>query len=185
MGFPREGALIEPNSIITLSANATDPSGDISKVEFFANYRLIGEGKLAKHNQYILDWKVDRSPYSIVAVVTNSVGVTTTSPPVTITVSKEPVVSLVDPSSRRPLVGPTNMSLEAIATQFEGSIKRVDFYANDKLIGSASDIDTQRFYVTWRGVIPGEYTLKAIAVNDVGVSASSKPVSIAVAKNKN
>lgn len=185
MGFPREGALIEPNSIITLSADAIDPSGDISKVEFFANDRLIGEGKLAKQNQYNLDWRVDRSIYSIVAVVTNSAGVTTTSPSVTVTVSKEPVVSLVDPSTRRPLIGPTNLSLEAIATQFEGSIRRVDFYANDKLIGSASDIDTKRFYVTWRGVTPGEYTLKAIAVNDLGVNVSSKTVNITVAKNRN
>ncbi len=185
MGFPREGALIEPNSIITLSADATDPSGDIAKVEFFANDRLIGAGKLAKQNQYTLDWKVDRSIYSIVAVVTNSVGVTTTSPPATVTVSKEPLVSLVDPSTRRPLIGPTNLSLEAMATQFEGSIKRVDFYANDKLIGSASDDATERFLVTWRGVTPGEYTLKAIAVNDLGVSVSSKTVDITVAKNRN
>jgi hypothetical protein len=183
MGFPRDGALIEPNSIITLSADAIDPSGDISKLEFFANDRLIGEGKLAKQNQYILDWKVNRSVYSIVAVVTNSVGVTTTSPSATVTVSKEPVVSIVDPATRGPLIGPTNMSLEAIATQFEGSIKRVDFYANDKLIGTASD--TKRFYVTWRGVAPGEYSLKAIAVNDLGVSVSSKTVTITVAKNRN
>lgn len=185
MGLPREGAVIEPNSIITLSADATDPSGDISKVEFFANDRLIGEGKLAKQNQYTLDWKVNRSIYSIVAVVTNSAGVTTTSLPATITVSKEPVVRLIDPSTRRPLIGPTNMSLEATATQFEGSIKRVDFYADDKLIGSASDIDTARFHVTWRGVTPGEYTLKAIAVNDLGISALSKTVNITVAKNRN
>jgi hypothetical protein len=185
MGLPREGAVIEPNSIITLSADATDPSGDISKVEFFANDRLIGEGKLAKQNQYTLDWKVNRSIYSIVAVVTNSAGVTTTSLPATITVSKEPLVRLIDPSTRRPLIGPTNLSLEAIATQFEGDIKRVDFYANDKLIGSASDSDTARFYFTWRGVTPGKYTLKAIAVNDLGISASSKTVNIAVAKNRN
>ena len=74
------------------------------------------------------------------------------------------------------------MNLEARATQFEGSIKRVDFYTNDKLIGSASDIDTERFYFTWRGVIPREYTLKAIAVNDLGVSGSSKTLNITVAK---
>jgi hypothetical protein len=120
-----------------------------------------------------------------VAVVTNSAGVTTTSLPATITVSKEPLVRLIDPSTRRQLIGPTNLSLEAIATQFEGDIKRVDFYANDKLIGSASDSDTARFYFTWRGVTPGKYTLKAIAVNDLGISASSKTVNIAVAKNRN
>jgi TonB family protein len=57
----------------------------------------------------------------------------------------------------------------------------VDFYANDKLIGSASDYRAERFYVTWREVTPGQYTLKAIAVNDLGVSASSKTVNITVA----
>jgi len=185
MGSPHDGALIEPNSIITLSADATDRAGDISKVEFFANDRLIGEGKLAKQNQYTLDWKVNRSTYSIVAVVTNSAGVTTTSPPATVTVSKEPLVSLVDPSTRRRLIGPTNLNLEAMATQIEGSIKRVDFYANNKLIGSASDDATERFHITWRGVTPGEYTLKAIAVNDLGVSVSSKTVDVTVAKNRN
>ena len=182
--FPREGPLIEPNSIITLSAEATDSSSDISKVEFFANDRLIGEGKLTKQNQYTLDWKVDRSIYSIVAVVTNSAGVTTTSSPVTVIISKAPVVSVVDPDIRR-LVGPTNLSLEATATQFEGSIKRIDFYANDKLIGSASDDVSERFLFTWRGVTPGEYKLKAIAVNDLGVSASSQTVAIKVSKNRN
>jgi len=58
MGFPREGALIEPNSIITLSADATDPSGDIAKVEFFANDRLIGAGKLANKTNILLIGKL-------------------------------------------------------------------------------------------------------------------------------
>jgi hypothetical protein len=58
----------------------------------------------------------------------------------------------------------------------------VDFYANGRLIGSASDIATDTFSFTWRNVPAGKHTLKAVAVDDLGVSETSKSITLSVEK---
>ena len=66
------------------------------------------------------------------------------------------------------------------ATQAQGQIRNIDFYANDRLLGSASDIGTDNFKFIWRNVQHGEYVLKAIAHNDLGVTKASEEVKINV-----
>lgn len=178
---PLNESVISPESNITLIATAKHPSGEISKVEFFANDQRIGEASFEGETKYRLIWKnVHRSTYSIVAVATDGSGVTTTSDPIRITVSGYPEVKLIEPSAETKLFGPTNLSIVAFATQLKGSITRVDFYANDKLLGSASDLATERFRFTWRGVQVGNYALRAVAVDDLGLTASSSLLRIQV-----
>jgi len=61
-------------------------------------------------------------------------------------------------------------------------IRRVDFYDNGVLLGSATDIATESFRFTWRNIPAGQHTLKAVAVDDLGVSESSKPITVNVQK---
>jgi hypothetical protein len=52
----------------------------------------------------------------------------------------------------------------------------VEFFANRKLIGSDSDIATNKFKITWRNVQEGEDELTAVATDHLGLTHSAKPV---------
>jgi uncharacterized repeat protein (TIGR01451 family) len=178
---PRANALIAPGSDLTLAAVATHPSGVINKLQFFANGRLLGEGSLSTANTYTFNWKgLQRGTYSISAIAIDGSGIPTLSTPVKFIVGKRPEVAIIEPTVRPKFLLSSNLSIAARATQVNGSIRRVDFYANNQLIGSASDIATETFRFIWRNVPVGNHTLKAVAINDLGLSETSKLVTLSV-----
>ena len=97
-----------------------------------------------------------------------------------IVVDKPPTVRIVGPASGTSFSAPSNIIVSVTATQSQGQIRKIDFYANDRLLGSASDISTDNFKFNWRDVQKGEYVLKAIAHNDLGVTNASEEVRINV-----
>lgn len=178
---PVAGSLIAPGSDVTISARASHPSGLINKVEFFANSESLGEGVLVGQNQYELRRnKIEGGIYSIIAVATDGSGITTTTAPVNVTVTKPPIVSIVNPSEGASFPSLYNINITAKASDPDGSIKKVDFYANDLLIGSASDVGTDRFMMTWRRLPDGVHSLTAVATDELGVTSRSNPVKISV-----
>jgi hypothetical protein len=103
--------------------------------------------------------------------------------PIKIAVGRRPTVSIISPTEgfRFPSQQ-TNLSIKVKAIQPEGKIAKVDFYANDELIGSAHDIATEQFFLTWRNVREGVYSLTAIATDGMGVTGKSQPVQITIEK---
>ncbi len=182
---PRSGSLFMPNSDLILDAKVTHPSGLVTKVEVFANEERLGEANAVGGDNYRFTWRsVSRSVYSLVFVATDGSGVTTSSSPVRIIVSRPPTVKMIKPSPSSSVDAPTNLTLSVTASQPQGRITRIDFYANDQLLGSASDVGTDQFSFTWRDVQPGEYALKAIAVDDLGATGTSEIVPVK-AKRRN
>ena len=181
---PSDGSLVEPASDLILNAKVTHASGLITRVGVFANDQRLGEASAVGEDKYRFTCKsVPRLVYSVVFVVTDGSGITTTSSPTRVIVSKPPVVKIIQPSRSQTFDAPTNLSLSVNATQPQGRITRVDFYANDQFLGSASDMGTDRFSFTWRDVQPGEYALKAIAVNDLGATGTSEVIVIRVGQS--
>ena len=169
--------------ILTLAALATHPSGVIKKLQFLANGRLLGEGSLSDVNTYTFDWKAARrGDYSIVAIAIDGSDIQTVSIPVKLVVGKRPEVTFISPRDAARVSASTNMSIAVRAKQADGSIRRVDFYADGKLIGSASDILTETFRFTWRNVPAGKHTLKAVAFDDLGLSETSESITLSVEK---
>jgi hypothetical protein len=88
-----------------------------------------------------------------------------------------PAVALTSPSDNANFSAPASITLEASASDFDGSIRRVEFYANDQKVGE----DTTSPYSTeWNGVTPGIHTLKALAYDNGGEVSESMPVEIFV-----
>lgn len=178
---PKANAVLAPGSDLTLAAVATHPSGVIRKLQFFANGRLLGEGSLATANTYTFNWKeVRRSTYAITAIAIDGSDIPTLSTPVKIIVDSRPEVSIIAPTKPPNVTASINLTITARAKQANGSIRRVDFYADDQLIGSASDILTETFSITWRNVPVGNHKLKAVAINDLGLSETSELVTLNV-----
>ncbi|MEJ2173867.1 MAG: S8 family serine peptidase [bacterium] len=88
-----------------------------------------------------------------------------------------PTVTLTEPTSGAVYVTPADITLTAIASDSDGTISRVEFYAGVVKIGEAT---TPPYTFTWSGVGPGVYSLTARAIdNQLGVAVSA-PVTVTV-----
>ncbi|MEO6212250.1 MAG: choice-of-anchor B family protein [Vicinamibacterales bacterium] len=88
-----------------------------------------------------------------------------------------PAVSLTSPAAGATYTAPASIGLAASASDGDGSIDRVEFYANGSLVGTDT---TAPYQVTWSGVGAGSYSLTARAVDNVGGTTQSSPVSVTV-----
>jgi hypothetical protein len=180
---PRPDSSVAPGSDLTLIAVASHPSGIIDKVQFFANGRLLGEGSLSGPKTYSFNWKaLQPVNYSIAVLAIDGSGIPTVSPAVKFTVGIPPEVAIISPSDLARFSSSSNLTITAKARPVAGVIQRVDFYANGRLIGSASDIATDTFNFIWRSVPEGQHTLKVVAVDEWGVTGNSKSITVRVGK---
>ncbi len=89
-------------------------------------------------------------------------------------VSPIPVVSLTSPANNASVLSP--VTVRATANDGDGFIARVEFYNQNGKIGEA----TQAPYVFNWETDQGPFTLRAVATDNNGLSATSAPVSITV-----
>jgi hypothetical protein len=86
---PVAGAIIQGAPLdITITANASDPGGSVTKVEFYANSTKVGEDTTAPYEGHWL--QVAKGSYVLTAKATDNDGSTTTSAAVNITVKGVP-----------------------------------------------------------------------------------------------
>ena len=118
--------------------------------------------------------------YSLTAVATDNGGASSTSSAVNITVqlaNSLPQVTLTAPGAGLSFPAGGNISLAANASDVDGSITKVDFFAGAVLVGT----DTSSPYqVTWTNVRAGAHTLTAVATDNSGGTATSSLVNITV-----
>ena len=167
---------------IPVSANATDSDGTISKVEFYAGTTKIGTATAAP---YQITWgPVSEGNYSLTAVATDNSSASTVSSPVAITVgplNSPPSVTLDSPLSGTSFPAGSNISLVASATDLDGTINKVEFFAGAALIGTATVPGAGGTYnITWSNVNPGVYALMAKATDNANGTKNSSVVNINV-----
>ena len=174
---PAQGAAFSAPASITLTANAADLDGSIQNVAFFANGSPIGS---ASSSPFTFVWtNVAAGSYSLTAVATDNEGATTTSEPVSVTVANNtaPTVSITAPTGGGTFTAPATIAVTAAATDSDGTITSVSFYAGGSLIGTSS---TSPYSVSWPNVAAGSYTLTAVAADNLGATTTSAPVAITV-----
>ena len=167
---------------IPVTATATLSGGTISKVDFYLDgFISLGTGTLTG-GQYSVTWNGATSgKHVLTAVATDNSNTTTTSSPVNVTVNEPPVISLSVPTGGAVFTpAPATVNITANASDWDGFISRVDFYANGSLVGTSTRHGVNQFTLSWSNVASGTYALTAIAVDDAGASTTSMPVSIRV-----
>jgi hypothetical protein len=90
-----------------------------------------------------------------------------------------PTVSLTSPAQGATFVSPASIALEASASDSDGTIAKVDFYANGTLVGTDTS-GPSPYTFSWGGVAAGTYALTAVATDNVGASRTSSPVTVTV-----
>jgi hypothetical protein len=88
-----------------------------------------------------------------------------------------PTVTLTSPVDGSAFTAPATISLAASASDADGSVARVDFYAGTTLVGSAT---AEPFVATWENVPAGTHAVTARATDDEGSITVSGPISITV-----
>lgn len=81
---PADGTSFTAGAVVSVSADANDTDGTVSKVEFFVGATKVGEDSSAP---YALDWTSTEGSYSLTAVASDNESATTTSEAIAITVS--------------------------------------------------------------------------------------------------
>jgi hypothetical protein len=88
-----------------------------------------------------------------------------------------PTVTITAPTNGALVAPGTPLNLTATASDPDGTISRVEFYANGVKLGQ----DTSASYsVAWTPILVGTYAIVAIAVDNVGGMAASAPVNLTV-----
>ena len=92
---------------------------------------------------------------------------------------KPPTISLNAPTGQ-PFIGPASIGLSANASDPDGHVVRVDYYANGGHIGSST---AAPFAFTWGGAGPGSYQITGVATDNNGKTATSGAVATVVAQS--
>jgi titin len=88
-----------------------------------------------------------------------------------------PTVTLTSPAEGATFLEPATITVTADASDADGTVSEVNFYSGTTLIGTDS---SSAFSITWNNVAAGNYTLTAIATDNLGLMTTSVPVHITV-----
>jgi CubicO group peptidase (beta-lactamase class C family) len=176
---PAANASFPAGSNITLQATASDSNGSVTKVEFFRNGTLLGSDTTSP---YAFTWSnVAAGSYTLTARATDNGGAATTSGGVPITVTSPsnaaPSVTLTAPSNGATFSAGATVTLQATASDSDGSVAKVEFFANGSLLGSDA---SSPYSYAWINVGSGSYTLTARATDNGGATTTSAGAAITV-----
>jgi phosphatidylserine/phosphatidylglycerophosphate/cardiolipin synthase-like enzyme/regulation of enolase protein 1 (concanavalin A-like superfamily) len=91
-----------------------------------------------------------------------------------------PAVSMTSPTGGATYTAPASITVSASASDTDGTIARVDFFANSTSIGTAT---TSPYTISWNNVAAGSYSITAVATDNSGATTTSAPVSVTVGTN--
>ncbi|MBI3414564.1 MAG: immunoglobulin domain-containing protein [Verrucomicrobia bacterium] len=178
---PLNGAAFIAPTNITITATVTDTDGTVAKVEFFQATTKLGEAASVPFN---FIWSnVSAGNYTLTAKATDNLGASSTSASVLVTVTNQPVnlppvVAITSPKDGDVFAAGSDVAITATASDADGTVARVEFFAGTVLLGSAT---ASPFSVTWKNVATGDYVLTAKATDNGGFTVTSVPVRVSVA----
>ncbi|MDB5257377.1 MAG: large protein [Chitinophagaceae bacterium] len=178
---PANNASFNAPASITINANAADADGTVSKVDFYNGTTLLGTDN---SSPYSYSWTgVAAGTYNITAKATDNSNATTTSAVVTVTVTtvtvpnQAPTVSITSPANGASFTAPASITINANATDADGTVSKVDFYNGTTLLGTDN---SSPYSFSWTNVAAGSYTITAKATDNLNATTTSSSVTVTV-----
>jgi len=172
---PTAGTTFNAPATVTVTANAADADGTISKVDFYDGATLVGTATASPFTVTLNG--VAAGSHSYTAVATDNRNATATSAAVAINVNAPPTVSITAPAANASFNAPASIAVTAAAADSDGTITKVDFYAGATLIGTAT---ASPYTIQWTNVAAGSYALTAVATDNSNATTTSSAVAITV-----
>ena len=184
---PTSGAAFVAPANITLTAAASETGGSIGYVEFYNGSTRVVTVTSSPYTFAL--GSVAAGSYTFTARAYDSLGVSATSSPVTVTVTaaatttnKAPTVSLTSPANGTSFTSPASITVTAAASDSDGTVSKVEFYNGTALL---TTLTSSPYTVTFTGVPVGSYTVTARAYDNSGASTTSAPVTVSVVTTTN
>ena len=135
---PANGASFTAPASIALAATASDSDGSVTQVALYAGASLLGTDTTAP---YAFNWNnVPAGSYALTVRATDNDGAITTSAAVNITVTgasnTPPTAQLTSPANGASFTAPASIAMAATASDSDGSVTQVAFYAGASLLGT-------------------------------------------------
>lgn len=177
---PAQAARFVAPDPIVLAAAVSDTNGTITRVEFFDDATLLGESDTRPFTRTWLDAPL--GTHHLFAVAINGGGLRSTSAAMTVVVVSNipPSVALTYPPNNAFFYYPAEVTLTAQASDSDGTVTNVDFYANG--IKFAED-NTSPYRPVWSNPALGAYDLTAVARDDRGLATTSAVVHVVIQTN--
>jgi beta-glucanase (GH16 family) len=176
---PVNNAIITTPNNVVINADAADANGSVTQVEFYNGTTLLGMDAIAP---YSFTWTTPSvGTYILTAKATDNENSATTSSPITVFVSSPtntpPTANITSPTNNAAFLTPSNITINADATDADGSIFKVEFYKDATLLGTST---TAPYTYTWTGATVGSYALTVVATDNGGLTTTSSVVNITV-----
>ena len=180
LNSPSAGRSFIAPEAITIQATASDADGSVSNVQL----QVVGVvTNTLTTKPYSMVWNVTNpGNYTIAAVATDDKGASSTaSADITVNPNQLPTVTLVTPSDGAQFTTPVAVTIQAIASDPDGSITRVDLQDSKTNFTSLS---RSPYSFSWNAPAGG-HLLRAVAYDDKGGSTATPEVGILVLNSSN
>lgn len=170
---PTANQVHQQGATVTLSANASDADGNLTRVQFLVNGAVVAEDTAAP---FTATWTGNPGTYTATARAYDTYGANTTSAGVSFRINSRPWVTLTSPANGATATAPATLQLTADAGDAEG-ISSVQFIVNGAVVAT----DTAAPYAyTWAGVGAGTHAVYARVSDTLGAVASSATATVTV-----
>lgn len=167
---------------VTLTVTASDPDGTIKKVELYNGTVKLGEKTSAP---FSFPWTIlNEGTFTITAVATDNLDSKTVSAPITVrvtkpaaTVNQPPLISIASPAKSESFPSPATITIDINATDPDGLISKVELFNGTEKLG---EITSAPYTFTLKDLTEGNYSLTAIATDNLKASSTSTVLSILV-----
>ncbi len=167
-----------PNASIPINIIASDSDGVISKIETYVDGVLVNTDQ---QFPYSFNWQPQAiGSYRIVSLAFDDKNNVVASNPSVVIVSAPPTVTIIQPSDGATLPAGSPATISANASDSDGSVLSVQFFADDVLIG---DDTTPPYNVAWTPLSSSEgkiVEITALATDNFGITRLSSIVNIRV-----
>lgn len=175
---PANNASFVAPAIVTIQADASDPDGSVTNVQFFDGATSLGN---APSSPYGISANLALGSHTLTAVASDNLGATTTSASVTVTVisNSPPTVSIISPTNAASFTAPATVIIAATANDLDGTVTNVQFFDGAISLGNVAS----RPFSILAGLSVGTHTLTATASDNEGTTTTSVTVTVTVASN--
>ncbi len=171
---PAEGSNFSLGNPITLTADVTS-TGSLITVDFFANGFLIGSDA---DFPYSFSWTPPSAGrFSLTARVNQESLGSSTSPGREITVNPNQAPAITLSASETGIIVGDRVTFTASASDSDGTVVRVEFFANGVSLGQVS---APPFTVDWVPEFSGAFEISAVAEDNFGNQATSMSLFVTV-----
>ena len=162
--------------MVALTAIANDVDGTVDSVRFFVDNNYIGTDKTAP---YSFNWNATVGSHKVKAIAIDNKGLTGTSKDSTILVKDNQAPTVTVGFVATAITGDM-VALTAIANDVDGTVDSVRFFVDNNYIGTDK---TAPYSFNWNATV-GSHKVKAIAIDNKGLTGTSKDSTILVKDNQ-